>query len=298
MSFYNILLVFLLIFNFQTQQHYIDSLIDNKQYMIAEKTIINSIKENPNNEILIKKLGDCYGFIKDWDNAIIQYQKLIELDSDNSVYNYKLGGTLAAKANETNRFKSLSLINKSKKYLLKSVELDNKNKPAMWVLIQIYTELPQLLGGSKSLALQYANELETISLIDGLFAKKYIYDFKNDHKMSNIYLNKIVENLNSFNLEYDYNYLNFSIGELCANNKINLDRGILQLSYYIENFTSRDRSTPDYAYYLLAKIYVHKNDFSNAKEQLDNAFVYYNSNNINNHSLYKELLKLKKHVSQ
>ena len=298
MSFYNILLVFLLIFNFQTQQHYIDSLIDNKQYMIAEKTIINSIKENPNNEILIKKLGDCYGFIKDWDNAIIQYQKLIELDSDNSVYNYKLGGTLAAKANETNRFKSLSLINKSKKYLLKSVELDNKNKPAMWVLIQIYTELPQLLGGSKSLALQYANELENISLIDGLFAKKYIYDFKNDHKMSNIYLNKIVENLDSFNSEYDYNYLNFSIGELCANNKINLDRGILQLSYYIENFTSRDRSTPDYAYYLLAKIYVHMNDFSNAKEQLDNAFVYYNSNNINNHSLYKELLKLKKHVSQ
>ena len=266
--------------------------------MVAEKTIINSIKENPNNEILIKKLGDCYGFIKDWDNAIIQYQKLIELDSDNSVYNYKIGGTLAAKANETNKFKSLSLINKSKKYLLKSVELDNKNKPAMWVLIQIYTELPQLLGGSKSLALQYANELETISLIDGLFAKKYIYDFKNDHKMSNIYLNKIIENLDSFNSEYDYNYLNFSIGELCANNKINLDRGILQLSYYIENFTSRDRSTPDYAYYLLAKIYVHKNDFSNAKEQLDNAFVYYNSNNINNHSLYKELLKLKKLISQ
>ena len=266
--------------------------------MVAEKAIINLIKENPNSEILIKKLGDCYGYIKDWDNAIIQYQKLVELDGDNSVYNYKLGGTLAAKANETNRFKSLSLINKSKKYLLKSVKLDNRNKPAMWVLIQIYTELPRLLGGSKSLALEYANELENISLIDGLFAKKYIYDFKDDHKMSNIYLNKITENLDSFNSEYDYNYLNFSIGELCANNKINLDMGILQLSYYIENFTSRDRSTPDYAYYLLAKIYVHMNDFSNAKEQLDNAFVYYNSNNINNHSLYKELLKLKKHVSQ
>lgn len=298
MSFYNILLFILLIFNFQTQHYYIDSLIDNKQYMVAEKVIINSIKENPNNQILIKKLGDCYGFIKDWDNAIIQYQKLIELDSDNSVYNYKLGGTLAAKANETNRFKSLSLINKSKKYLLKSVKLDNKNKPAMWVLIQIFTELPQLLGGDKSFALQYASELENISLVDGLFAKKYIYDFKDDHKMSNIYLNKIIENLDFFSLEYDYNYLNFRIGELCAINKINLDRGIMQLNYYIENFTSRDRSTPDYAYYLLAKIYLHKNDYSNAKEQLDNAFVYYNSNNINNNSFYKELLKLKKHISQ
>ena len=298
MSFYNILLFILLIFNFQTQHYYIDSLIDNKQYMVAEKVIINSIKENPNNQILIKKLGDCYGFIKDWDNAIIQYQKLIELDSNNSVYNYKLGGTLAAKANETNIFKSLSLINKSKKYLLKSVKLDNKNKPAMWVLIQIFTELPQLLGGDKSVALQYASELENISLVDGLFAKKYIYDFKDDHKMSNIYLNKIIKNLDFFSLEYDYNYLNFRIGELCAINKINLDRGIMQLNYYIENFTSRDRSTPDYAYYLLAKIYLHKNDYSNAKEQLDNAFVYYNSNNINNNSFYKELLKLKKHISQ
>ncbi len=298
MSFYNILLFILLIFNFQTQHYYIDSLIDNKQYMVAEKVIINSIKENPNNQILIKKLGDCYGFIKDWDNAIIQYQKLIELDSDNSVYNYKLGGTLAAKANETNIFKSLSLINKSKKYLLKSVKLDNKNKPAMWVLIQIFTELPQLLGGDKSVALQYASELENISLVDGLFAKKYIYDFKDDHKMSNIYLNKIIENLDFFSLEYDYNYLNFRIGELCAINKINLDRGIMQLNYYIENFTSRDRSTPDYAYYLLAKIYLHKNDYSNAKVQLDNAFVYYNSNNINNNSFYRELLKLKKHISQ
>ena len=105
--------------------------------------------------------------------------------------------------------------------------------------------------------------------------------------MSNIYLNKITENLDSFNLEYDYNYLNFSIGELCANNKINLDMGILQLSYYIENFTSRDRSTPDYAYYLLAKIYLHKNDFSKANEQLDNAFVYYNS------SFTKNRLKLR-----
>ena len=104
--------------------------------------------------------------------------------------------------------------------------------------------------------------------------------------------------MDSFNSEYDYNYLNFSIGELCANNKINLDMGILQLSYYIENFTSRDRSTPDYAYYLLAKIYLHKNDYYNAKEQLRNAFGYYNSNNINNHSLYKELLKLKKLISQ
>ena len=298
MSFYNILLFFLLLFNFQLQEQYIDSLIDNKQYIIAEKAIINFMSENPNNEILIRKLGDCYGYRKDWDKAIIQYQKLVELNSDSSINNYKLGGTLAAKANETNRFKSLSLINTSKKYLLKSVELDSKNKPAIWALIQIFTELPQLLGGSKSLALKYASELENFSLIDGLFAKKYIYDFKNDYKMSNMYSNKIIENLNSFNTEYDYNYLNYSIGELCAINKINLDRGILHLRYYIENFTSRDRSTPDNAYYLLAKIYLHKNDFSMASEQLDNAFVYYKSNDIKNHSLYKELLKLKKLISQ
>ena len=47
MTFYNILLFLLIIFNFQLQDQYIDSLIDNKQYIVAEKAIINSIKENP-----------------------------------------------------------------------------------------------------------------------------------------------------------------------------------------------------------------------------------------------------------
>ncbi|OUW38254.1 MAG: hypothetical protein CBD44_01425 [Flavobacteriaceae bacterium TMED184] len=298
MSLYKILLFFLLIINLNFQEYEIDSLIENKHYIAAEKAIINSIQQNENDELLIKKLGDCYGYMRDWDKAIIQYEKLVEIDNNNATYNYKLGGTLAAKANDTNKFKSLALINKAKKYLIKSVEIDKKNKPARWALIQIFTELPQFLGGSKSIALQYANELEEMSLIDGLFAKKYIYDFKNDNKMSKIFNTQILEKLESFNAQYDYNYLNYSIGSFCEANKSNLDKGILYLKYYIENFTSRDRSTPDQAFYLLAKIYYYNNDFSNAKVQLDNAISYYNSNQIDNQSVYREMIMLKKNLDK
>jgi len=298
MSFYNILVSIFLAFNLHLQAQDIDSLIANKNYLLAEKVIINSIEIEPDNESLIKKLGDCYGYMKDWDNAIVQYRKLVELKNNNSIYNYKLGGTLAAKANDVNRFKSLGLINEAKKYLIKSVELDNNNKEALWVLIQIFTELPQFLGGSKSVALEYANDLEQISLIDGLFSKKYIYEFKNDEKTANTYINKLIKNLNSFNNKYDYNYLNLSIGELCYNNKVELDKGISHLGLYIKNYTSRDRTSPDYAYYLLSKIYFYKNDVYTAKKHLDNAIVYYNINEIQNNSLYRQMMKFKDNIEK
>ena len=73
------------------------------------------------NEVLIKTLGDCYGYMKDWDNAIIQYRKLVEIDHNNATYNYKLGGTLAAKANDANRFKSLALLVLSKIFINSSL---------------------------------------------------------------------------------------------------------------------------------------------------------------------------------
>ena len=298
MAFYKILASIFLVFNIHSQTQEIDSLIANKNYLLAEKIILSSIKTSPNNALLIKKLGDCYGYMKDWDNAIIQYRKLVKIDHNNAIYNYKLGGTLAAKANDANRLKSLGLINEGKNYLIKSIELDNKNKEAIWALIQIFTELPQLLGGSKSIALQYANDLEQISLIDGLFSKKYIYEFKNDDEMTNIYVKKLIDNLDSFNRQYEYNYLNLSIGELCYNSKLKLDKAIVHLNLYINNYTSRDRTSPDYAYYLLSKIYFYKNDLHSAKKQLDNAIAYYNTNKIENNSLYKQMMKFKDNIQK
>ena len=76
MAFYKILASIFLVFNIHSQTQEIDSLIANKNYLLAEKIILSSIKTSPNNALLIKKLGDCYGYMKDWDNAIIQYRKL------------------------------------------------------------------------------------------------------------------------------------------------------------------------------------------------------------------------------
>ena len=71
MTFYNILVSIFLVFNIHSQTQEIDSLIANKNYSLAEKIILSSIKTNPNNEVLIKTLGDCYGYMKDWDLSLI-----------------------------------------------------------------------------------------------------------------------------------------------------------------------------------------------------------------------------------
>ena len=117
-------------------------------------------------------------------------------------------------------------------------------------------------------------------------------------EMTNIYVKKLIDNLDSFNRQYEYNYLNLSIGELCYNSKLKLDKAIVHLNLYINNYTSRDRTSPDYAYYLLSKIYFYKNDLHSAKMQLDNAIAYYNANKIENNSLYKQMMKFKDNIQK
>ena len=61
----------------------------------------------------------------------------------------------------------LSLINTAKRNLIKSASLDVEHIYSRWALVQILTELPQILGGNKENALIYCNEIQNISLIHG-----------------------------------------------------------------------------------------------------------------------------------
>ena len=60
----------------------VELLFNNKQYSEAEKLIVQYLDENPNNLKSIELLGDAYGNQKKWDEAISEYKKLIDSDSN------------------------------------------------------------------------------------------------------------------------------------------------------------------------------------------------------------------------
>jgi tetratricopeptide (TPR) repeat protein len=125
------------------------------------------LKENPNNLKTLEYLGDIEGHNKSWDKAIYYYRKLKQLKPSEANYYYKFGGVLGMKAKDSNKFVALGMISDVKAAFEKAIILNPKHLEARWALIELYLQLPGIVGGSERKALRYANELSQLSTIDG-----------------------------------------------------------------------------------------------------------------------------------
>ncbi|MFB9054449.1 tetratricopeptide repeat protein [Formosa undariae] len=132
----------------------------------------------------VELLGDAYSHTKDWDAAITQYKGLVDLYPEVANYHYKYGGALAMKALSVNKLMAIPLILEAKSECIEASELDANHIETRWALVKIYMELPTVLGGSTSKAIMYANQLESLSKVDGYLAKGYLYNKDEDFKQA------------------------------------------------------------------------------------------------------------------
>ena len=86
-------------------------------------------------------------------------------------YYFKYGGVLGMKAKNANKLSALGMIPEVKSSFEKAIALNPKHIEARWALIELYLQLPGIVGGSERKARKYADELLTISPIDGYLAK-------------------------------------------------------------------------------------------------------------------------------
>ncbi|MDW5287789.1 tetratricopeptide repeat protein [Formosa sp. PL04] len=141
----------------------------------------------------IELLADAYSYTEQWDAASIQYENLVDILPENANYHYKYGGALAMKALSVNKLMAIPLILDAKSEFLEASELDPNHIETRWALVKIYMELPGVLGGSTSKALQFANELESLSKVDGFLAKGYLHEKDEDFKQAESFYQKALE---------------------------------------------------------------------------------------------------------
>jgi len=207
---------------------------------------------NLNQEVLIK-LGEEYAAEKDWEKAIYYYDKLVNIDPENSDYLYRLGGTQAAYSEVVNKFRVLSIINSAKRNLIKSSSLDTNHIYSRWALVQILTELPQFLGGNKTTALDYSKEIYDISKIHGLLAYYYIYNFQKNEGLILDTEVKIFTEIQSNPILFEFNHFNFVVGKLLINTDTSqFNLALRYLNRYLLNYSSADRFSLEEVYYYLA----------------------------------------------
>ncbi|AEH01363.1 lipopolysaccharide assembly protein LapB [Lacinutrix sp. 5H-3-7-4] len=274
-------------------------MIDNKQFTKAETTLIPFVKQNPENLKAIELLGDALGHQKKWDDAAAQFKKLIEQKPNTANYHYKYGGALGMKALTVSKISALMIIGDIKSSFLKAVQLDPKHIDAHWALVELYIQLPGIVGGSKSKSLKYANALQNISKVDGYLAKGYIYEYDNEPELAEEFYKKAIQtggsvtcydkltklyekegktnlaisNLEAANLKHKRNAMHYQIGKVCADYNVQLEKGEFCLKIYLKNYSAKDGVPKAWAYYRLAQIYKHKNNKTEALKWIDKAIV-------------------------
>lgn len=177
----------------QSQHETINQLFEAKQYVKAEQVAEDLVNENPNDLEAVELLGDAYGHLKKWDNAIVEYKKLVNAKPNNANYHYKYGGVLGMKALSVSKFKAVGIIGDAKKAFLKAAELDPNHINTRWALVELYMQLPGIIGGSKKKALRYSDELYNLSEVDGYLSKGYIYEYDKEFEKAEYNYLKAVE---------------------------------------------------------------------------------------------------------
>lgn len=168
------------------------------KYELAKRYFETSLQQNPNDLKSIEYLGDIQCHYKKWEAAVPFYLKLTKLKPINAEFFYKYGGALGMQAKESNKFKALSLIDDVKKAFEKTIALSPSHIGSRWALLEIYIQLPGIVGGSENKAIKYANELLKISPVDGYLAKGHIDEYFNRYIQAEKNYKKAIEIGNSF----------------------------------------------------------------------------------------------------
>lgn len=189
-----------------------EKLFHAKKYEEAQVLFEGVLKSKPSDVKTIEYLAEIAAHQKAWIKGAEYFKKLKELKPTEADYFYKYGGCLAMRAMEVNKLKAFGMVDDMKQAFEKAIVLNPKHIPARWALIEIYLQLPGILGGSESKAILYSNELAQFSPVDGYLSrgrieeyfKRYMLAEKNYikgneigkskvtfQKLYNLYLNKL-----------------------------------------------------------------------------------------------------------
>ena len=265
----------------QTNYQLAEEYFKQEKFSKAKPIFETYLKQNPGNKKTREFLGDIAAYGKDWETAINYYKELVKDEKTNADYHFKYGGAMGMKAMSISRIRAVTYIGDIKHHLERASMLDSKHIEARWALVEFYIQLPGIIGGSEKKAIDYANELGTISKVDGYLAKGYIAEYSDrpkdaEHfykkaievggsphtyeKLSNLYENnnqpkQAIATTTEALKKHKRNQLNYQIGKIAAQYNLDPQYGIECLSQYLANYSIKDGVPKNWAYYRLAQIY-------------------------------------------
>ncbi|MAS21282.1 MAG: hypothetical protein CMF34_13675 [Leeuwenhoekiella sp.] len=265
------------------------------QYTKSKPFFESYLKTNPSDALTREYLGDIAAHQKKWDAALDYYSKLVEEKPSSANYHFKYGGALGMKALSISKIRALTYIDDIKEHFNTAAELDPKHIEARWALVELYIQLPGILGGSFSKAESYAMELQKISPVDGYLSRGYVAEKQNDMKAAEkLYIKaidvggspttyqKLIDLYEKDNAPgkalsaaqksfkiHNRNQTNYQIGKICAEFNIKPELGLASLKQYIANHSIKDGVPVSWAHFRIAQIYRNLGNKSSANYHIN-----------------------------
>lgn len=135
------------------------------EQMLASGSIDEVIRtlSNHNDAASLNLLSRAYYAIEQWDNAVKNGERAVNLSSDNAMYRLWLGREYGEKASAANPLSAASLARKAKNEFELAVKLDPANVQAHADLAEYYTEAPSIMGGGVDKARDQATQVAKYS---------------------------------------------------------------------------------------------------------------------------------------
>lgn len=124
----------------------------------AIKVLNGQITANPQNAEAYNLLCRAYYFEENYDPAIANCERAVQLDPKSSVYHMWLGRTYGDKADSSGPFSAFGLAKKAVAQFEQAVQLDPRNVPARTDLAEFYGSAPGMVGGGDDKAKRVAEE--------------------------------------------------------------------------------------------------------------------------------------------
>ena len=147
-----------------------------------------------------EELALLYADVAAYEKSFLLLEALSEAYPEKFEYQFLLGGVSGTLASELPRTKSLPYVRAMKTAFENAAQLNPNSLEVQMILLELYTELPWLLGGSNKKAEETLEKIKSLAVIEGFLAAGYFYRSTNKNKEA------LVAYLNAINEIQDCNY--------------------------------------------------------------------------------------------
>lgn len=140
---------------------------DAGNYQQAAAILRAALEQNAQDAALYYWLARCHFELHDFDRAIANAERSVELDPANSEYHLWLGRAYGRKAERAGWFSGLSLAKKVRREFEEAVRLNPLNFPAQHDLLEFYIRAPGIVGGGTDKARQQVEAVAAVDPVEG-----------------------------------------------------------------------------------------------------------------------------------